>query len=283
MFPVIPAMHEEVYQMSRSTLRVMSFNIRGCIAGDGVNIWPNRAGLNVRTIRRHDPDIIGFQEMQAGNWDHYQAALPDYVQVQGPPYNNEAAHYAYPSLFFRPERFELISQDEFWISPTPDRHSEGWDTRCIRSSLVAALRCRITGKSLHIVNTHLDHIGPQARLEGAKLICQRLRPVVQQGHTVLVTGDFNCQPRTEPHQVFIDHGYRDTYNEAGQQDGPEAYSFHAFTGKSIAKPTHGRIDWIMHQPGELKLTASAAQILRDAEPPFYPSDHFPVLTEFTVG
>ena len=48
-------------------LRVMSFNIRGSRFSDGDNIWPNRAPLNVETIRAHAPDLIGFQELDLGN------------------------------------------------------------------------------------------------------------------------------------------------------------------------------------------------------------------------
>src|ERR671914_442322 len=42
-------------------LRVMTFNIRGAVHRDGENAWPHRAALNVATIARHAPDLIGFQ------------------------------------------------------------------------------------------------------------------------------------------------------------------------------------------------------------------------------
>jgi hypothetical protein len=41
-------------------LRVMSFNIRGLSRrGDGIHRWENRAALNVATIKRCAPDLIG--------------------------------------------------------------------------------------------------------------------------------------------------------------------------------------------------------------------------------
>ena len=58
--------------------RIMTFNIRGAPDDDGVNIWPNRAALNVETIRRCAPDLIGFQEAQAPNLETYQHQLKDY-------------------------------------------------------------------------------------------------------------------------------------------------------------------------------------------------------------
>ena len=44
-------------------MRVMSFNVRGAShRRDGDNLWEERAAMNVETIRRCGPDVIGFQE-----------------------------------------------------------------------------------------------------------------------------------------------------------------------------------------------------------------------------
>jgi hypothetical protein len=67
------------------SFKVMTFNIRGAFPGDGVNVWPNRAALNVATIKRHAPDLIGCQEMQTANLDTYRARLEGYDHVLGPP------------------------------------------------------------------------------------------------------------------------------------------------------------------------------------------------------
>lgn len=43
------------------SFRVMSFNIRGASdTHDGANGWSKRAALNVATIRKYAPDLIGF-------------------------------------------------------------------------------------------------------------------------------------------------------------------------------------------------------------------------------
>ena len=53
-------------------LRVMSFNVfTTLLAGDEIehpsDVWADRADLNVRTIRRYAPDLIGVQELDAGH------------------------------------------------------------------------------------------------------------------------------------------------------------------------------------------------------------------------
>lgn len=265
--------------MSATTFSIMSFNIRCATANDGANHWELRKDLNLRTVRRHAPDILAVQEQQAPQQAFYARTLTDYQCVEGPPYNNVPASYAYPSIYFDPHRFELIREEAFWLSPTPDTHSLGWDTDCVRSALAVELRCRQTERHLIILNTHLDHRGAQARLEGSRLICERLNLLAQAGQSVLVAGDFNCVPHSAPYQVFQDSGYRDTLLDAGRADGPETFTFHAFTGQPAIRPT-GRIDWILYRGGTWPLQVTKAQILRDAEPPLYPSDHFPVLARF---
>ena len=49
-------------------VRVMSFNVRGAShRSDGANLWEKRAAMNIETIRRYGPDVIGFQECHNEN------------------------------------------------------------------------------------------------------------------------------------------------------------------------------------------------------------------------
>jgi hypothetical protein len=63
----------------------MSFNVRGAShKRDGVNLWEQRAGMNVETIKRYGPDLIGFQEFQNENLAVYERELPGYTRLLGP-------------------------------------------------------------------------------------------------------------------------------------------------------------------------------------------------------
>jgi exonuclease III len=42
-----------------------------------------------------------------------------------------------------------------------------------------------------------------------------------------------------------------------------------------------RIDWILVRGGELPAQVHSSDIVHDARPPLYPSDHFPVVAEVT--
>jgi endonuclease/exonuclease/phosphatase family metal-dependent hydrolase len=255
----------------------MTFNIRGALNDDGPNRWPERADLNVRTILRHAPDLIGFQELHPGNLETYRVRLPGYHHVLGPPYDNTPDEYHYPSIFWNPQRLDLLESGGFWLSQTPERHSGAWNTDCIRSATWARLAWREAGLKFIHLNTHLDHISEWARVEGAKLILEWLEPARWEGLPVVVTGDFNCMPDSAAHLLFMDAGFQDTYTAAGYTE--PRYTYHGFQGKAFTPWANGadRMDWILIRDGQQRLDVVTCEVVDDAEPPVYPSDHYPVV------
>ena len=274
--------------MDEYTIRVMSFNIRGSFRDRATSdAWDNRADLNVETIERWAPDLIGFQELQRGNLRTYRKSLPRYAHVLGPRYGNRAP-YDFNAIFFDPERLELLDRGGFWLSETPERYSASWRTRVVRSASWA--RFRLSGASPTIVhlNTHLDHVSRLARAEGSKLILRKLAELLEDDVPVILTGDFNCRPGTPVYRNFIEGGFVDTYLDAGNEDTVDANTFHAFRGAQYrdARPSLGprRIDWILLKDPGRHLRAVSHSILRDHEEESgsYPSDHYPVLAVLAI-
>jgi endonuclease/exonuclease/phosphatase family metal-dependent hydrolase len=258
-----------------SILRIMTFNVRGAHCADGDNEWPKRAALNVAVIRRHAPDLIGFQELQVENIYDYDEGLESYGPYPGPPYG-DAEPFAYPGIWWNPERLTALDPGGFWLSETPDEHSASWDTACIRSA--AWMRFRVADGKTELVhlNTHLDHVSERARVEGARLIVERTRRWDDEGTPMIVTGDFNCPPDSEPYEVLASAGFEDVFRRVGCPSEENESTFHAFTGA----PDHSfRMDWILVRPGTTTVTVERCAAIRDAEPPLYPSDHFPVIAD----
>lgn len=258
------------------TLSVMTFNVRGALFDDGANRWSNRAELNVQTIARYAPDLLGFQETQRENLEFYGEHLPGYEHVLGPHYN-DTAPYQYPTIMWNPQRLHLIDSGGFWLSHTPERHSRAWDTACIRSATWSRLRWHAADCTLLHLNTHLDHISETARVEGAKLIVQQLEQLREADEPIIITGDFNCAPTSEAHGLFEEHGFVDSYTATGQRD--VIGTFHGFRGPEyVPNEFDGdRIDWILLRDPLSRLAVTECTIVRDAAPPLYPSDHYPVL------
>jgi endonuclease/exonuclease/phosphatase family metal-dependent hydrolase len=265
----------------------MTFNIQGSqYSPEGPNAWVNRAGLNVATIRKYAPDLIGFQETQSDNLATYQMGLSDYAHVVGNNYGDDPPD-AWTSIFWKAERFALVEAGEFWFSQTPDVPSSDWGVPYPMGATWVRLRDHGSGAELLHLNTHFEDgpEGEQSRQEGSRLIITRLNQFQAAGLPALVTGDFNCNPGAPAHRAFLAAGFVDTYLAVGRVDGAES-SYHGFEGErysaeaaSAGANTFWRIDWILARGGRESWQITSCAILRDAQPPTYPSDHYPVLAE----
>jgi endonuclease/exonuclease/phosphatase family metal-dependent hydrolase len=271
-------------------VRVMSFNVRGASHRDGINAWPRRAEINVKTIKTYAPDLIGLQEVHAPNLEVYEGDLPGYARIMGPAYGTDTLE-EFAAIFYDTERFEEVDAGGFWLSDTPEESSASWGNEVVRTANWAVLRCRRTGVAFLHANTHLDHMSERAREEGNSLIVRQTEEAVENhGHPpTIVTGDFNCKPGSAPYEVFHEHGFADTFLAAGNSDDEDAYTFHAFKGSRF-KPSDtdkpfGRIDWILLRDTAGRFGVIDHQIPRDAdeEAGLYPSDHYPVLADLSIS
>ena len=261
----------------------MTFNVRGSYHRDGENAWGRRAALNVRTILRQGPDLIGFQEFQDGNARVYARELAGHEHVLGHRYENRPPH-AHNAIYWDPARLEMLDAGGFWLSETPGRFSGSWETRQIRSANWVRFRPVSGGPEFLHLNTHLDHISERARVEGSALILEWLDGPEAGGAPVLLTGDFNCEPSSKARDVFADAGFVDTHLAAGR--GP-ANTFHAFKGEGFRgrdPKRENRIDWVLVRDGSRgeRWTVEGYSIVRDAEPPLYPSDHYPLVADLSL-
>lgn len=276
------------------SFRVMSFNIRGASdTHDGANGWSKRAALNVATIRKYAPDLIGFQELQRGNLDVYDAELTDYQYVLG---NEASGGTEHPSIFWKPATFDLLDSGSFWVSETPDVYSGSWDTDCIRAATWVRLRERASGKTLLHMNTHLDHISNWARTEGCRLLLRQINALRGELPAIL-TGDFNCNACEPPaageadradanYRFLLEQGFVDTFLAAGNHDSVTTNTFHGFAGDAFVPIPAGsvvRIDWILTLDGAERLETRSASIVRDHAAPLYPSDHTPIVADLAFS
>ena len=271
-------------------MRVMSFNVRGALRDAGEkNAWPNRAALNVATIGRYAPDVIGLQEAQRGNLGAYHKQLPRYAHIRGPRYGNTFPH-DFNTILFDPERLEPLDSGGFWLSETPDKYSKSWETRVARSATWALFRLPEIGLTFLHLNTHLDHVSAPARREGSKLIVRSIIEISDRTSVdppAIVTGDFNSRPGNSVHRTFTESGFVDTYLAAGNDDGESANTFHAFKGVRY-RDTHPdrdprRIDWIFLKDSEGRLRIKSHRIIRDESQGLYPSDHYPIVVDFSIS
>lgn len=248
----------------------MSYNIRGATYEDGLNCWEGRRDLNLRVIEEHVPDVIGFQEMQDANLAFYAERLSSYCYAEALPYNREGRIF-YNTIAWKSGSAEVIDEGGFYLSETPDRWSLDWGGARVHT--VMWMRLRQDSHTILFLNTHLDHISEEARVRSAQLIAQRWPPIRDSSEPVVLMGDFNSRPDPDGSSVYgiLTGSLDDTWT------GKEVSTVHGFRGPDDARVADGthRVDWIL----TTGLFTKSCRCLYTADPPLYPSDHFPLLAD----
>ncbi|RMG68709.1 MAG: hypothetical protein D6722_11450 [Bacteroidetes bacterium] len=264
---------------SYAPLRVMSFNLRLNVEGDGYNAWPHRTGLVESMIRFHQVDLLGVQEARPGQMEDLQRMLPDFA-FEGVA-RDTGSWGEYSAIWYRRSRLERLEGGTFWLSETPDQPgSRGWDAALPRIATWARLCDRRSDKSFLFVNTHFDHRGEQARAESAHLLLEKIESLAGPLEAVLLSGDFNATPESEPIQILTDvdnpqRVYDLSPSALQSAHGPAStWSGFAFPGEPGR-----RIDYLF---GRGNLTCLRYGTLSESWSGRFPSDHLPVLAEVLI-
>lgn len=193
-------------------LNVASFNIRNGKPlkpgqalpkkGDyaSYNGWDHRKAQLCDMINFEAFDLFGSQEVRKEQLDDMLAALPDYDYIGvGRDHGDHRGEYS--PVFYRKDKFEKLDGGTFWLSPTPDKPSKGWDARYNRICSWGIFRHKASGKKVCFMNVHFDHRGVQARLEASKQIVEFVKKNCR-GVNVILTGDFNVTQNSESYKVL---------------------------------------------------------------------------------
>jgi endonuclease/exonuclease/phosphatase family metal-dependent hydrolase len=213
--------------------------------------------------------VLALQELLAPNDWLLRPALRAYHAVYGVPTGRRFIGPRNP-LFFAHSALTVVDSGSFYLGSRPERFAADWGARQVRGATWSRLRYR--GRPLLVLNTHLDHQSERARGESTELILRRLSSLGWPQTPAILCGDFNAAPSGHEHARLLEAGFRDAWSESGQADLP---TFHGFRG--AAARDEQRIDWLLHSP---ELRALRAERITAAEPPRYPSDHYPVMADF---
>ncbi|MFD1888402.1 endonuclease/exonuclease/phosphatase family protein [Paenibacillus wenxiniae] len=269
------------HQLPQPIVKVMTFNLRTYTAYDAGNEWSQRAPWAAQTIIDQAPAIVGVQEAYRLMLDDLQSQLPDYAWIgEGRRGGSEDEHCA---IFYRPEKLELLEQGQFWLSETPEiAGSLGWDSDYPRICTWGWFRHRVSDVVIRVYNVHFDHMGEQARMEGAKLVVAMMKQhaATEPNSAGILMGDMNGTP-SEPPLLYLNGQLPDQGELPGLQnvydklEGEYGRTFHDFEGGVDGEP----IDYILV---ESMWQVRSAAIDRCHFNGKYPSDHYPVIAELEL-
>ena len=257
-------------------LKLITYNIRYDNPNDGENAWSLRKTFLAAQLNFYAPDVFGIQEALPNQVKDLEALLPQYNSI-GMARDGEGKGES-SNIFYNKTRFELLQQNTFWLSPTPEVISKGWDAALNRICTYVLLKDKQTQLQFWVFNTHLDHIGEEARTQSIFLILSKIKTLNSQGDTAILMGDFNSEP-TEERIAKLQKQMFDCRNLSETPPFGPSGTFNAFHhDQAVTK----QIDYIfMSKDKPLRVIKYA--VLSDSKDLKYPSDHLPVYAEFLIN
>jgi endonuclease/exonuclease/phosphatase family metal-dependent hydrolase len=258
--------------LNAQTLKVMTYNIRLDVTSDGENDWNHRKDYFTSQIKFYEPDIFGVQEAKPNQVIDIATSLLQYDNVG---IGREGIGKGESSnIFYKKERFRVKESNTFWLSETPNEISKGWDAAYNRVCTYALFKDLKTKQLFWVFNTHLDHIGEDARTKGIQLILSKIKELNTKKYPVIFMGDFNSEPNEE--RIIALKKVMNDSREVSQEKpfGPSG-TFNNFMHK---EPVIKLIDYIFISKNSI-LKVKKYAILSDSKDLRYPSDHLPVYVE----
>lgn len=252
-------------------LLAMSYNIRLDTPADGANGWAFRRDWLIDQIVILRPALLGMQEVLPNQRADLEAALPGYAFI-GEGRDGGTSGEASPIAIDR-SLFRIGNSGTFWLSPTPELPSVGWDAAFPRIVSWAHLVRKADRAGVLVVNTHWDHVGIVARRESGRQMAEWIAANRLAGERVIVLGDFNTD-LADPAlaQLLAGHSLNAAAGNA-EARGPEDSrpSFNGFD----AMPGQGKtIDHILTSDDVLTIRH---MVIAQHFGGRVASDHFPVV------
>lgn len=253
---------------NQDEIKVMSYNIRVGTAKDGTNSWLYRCSATIDMINDELPDVIGIQEALGTQLALVLDYCKDYRSI-GVGRDDGRKKGEYMAVLYNKKTLSVKKSGTFWLSETPDKPSQGWDAACRRTATWALMTHKKTGSKFYIVNTHLDHVGTEAREKGLELIMERLSDMNKDGYPVVLTGDFNMTPEDKT-MAIADANMKSARKYAANTD----YSG-TFNGWGKASKV---IDYIYYRGFNCPQYRTVTKKYGDRT---YISDHYPIVARLT--
>lgn len=251
-------------------VKAMSYNIRLNTDSDGENRWELRKEKLATLINYYNADFVGTQEVLHSQLIYLQQQLNAYSFIGvGRDDGKQAGEFS--ALFYKKDLYNVKTSGTFWLSPTPDTPSKGWDAALNRVCSYGLFQHKKTKQYVWVFNTHFDHVGKIARVEAAKLIIEKINLLNTKNYPVILTGDFNVRPEEAPIATItgsmvnsrtvseIVHNNADTWN-----------------GFKFNEEPNGCIDYVFISK-DPKIEVKKFITITDSYNKKYYSDHFPVM------
>ncbi len=286
-----PAVTGATAATAPASLRLISYNIRCgyCEPLGSPHHWDTRKFLLVHQLKLLQPDLIALQEAEHFQITELTQLMPEY-RWYGLGRDDGKQQGEATAVLYRHRKLALREAKTFWLSPTPQQVSKGWGANLNRTltfthfsllpptgtKRLATAAPSQTPAQFYLLNTHFDHESDEARRQSAALILQQAARLPA-AMPLLLTGDLNLTAAHPAYQL-LSSKLQDAALLATAGDSANTATFNGF-GKASANGV-GKIDFVFIR-GPLHVQKHWIEQRRDQG--LYPSDHDPVIVDFTLN
>ena len=244
------------------TLKAMSFNV-------WVSSPTSDRKESVRqTIMAYMPDTIGVQEASPTWMKYLGDSLKDIYAYVGLG-RDGGANGEHSAIFYRKDRFKLVTTGTKWMSATPDVVSKFKESSLNRVFTYAILLEKSTNKEIMVVNTHLEHTSAEARNLQVAVLMDFLKDYTD--YPIVLTGDFNANPESEVYRR-VTAQLADSSKIA--QKSEQHYTFHNY-GKASTYIDYAFVS-------QKNIAVSHYRVITEQMNGMLPSDHYALVIEYSV-
>ena len=257
---------------SEFATRAMSFNVR-CVDDEAGSIY-TRSQIVTEILDSYAPDSFGVQEATPKWLKIIDRELGDRYARVGEGRSPIEMFTEYSCVYYLKDKYNLIDSGTIWLSETPEKkYTKSFDSKHNRIASWAVLEDKQTGLRYTHINTHLDHVLESTRVEQVKVLLNKVKELEKET-TVICTGDFNTFETAEAYSI-MSAAMSDSKLTAQTSD--TGITFHNY-GK-IEEHKDGAIDFIFTTNGT---KVETYKIIRDTFKGYYPSDHYPVVSDIIL-
>ena len=258
----------------QETKTIISYNIKYDNKLDEENNWLLRRNGLCQFLKDYKPSIFGIQEGLVHQVAFIDSSLSKYHYI-GVGREDGKIDGEFCAIFYDTTRFENKVNSTFWLSETPDVVSVGWDAALERICTYGLFIEKLSGETFWVFNTHLDHVGEISRKKSSKLILEKIRENNIYSYPVILMGDFNLIPESEPIRLIKSQLDDALEISSTKWRGPIG----TFNGFDIQHPLDKRIDYIFTTNYKIISHRHIDDRLNNNS---FISDHLPVMVKIQI-
>ena len=272
--------------LSAATLKVGTYNIRsaGSSGDTGWKDWSRRKSYVAQTITAYDYDIIGLNECRSGSQlsslQEMLGSIYDFVL-----YND--GNTVYNPILYKKDMFTLLESGVFYLNAEDiTQPLISWDNSANnrRFTAWAKLQVNETGEILYHFQTHLDHLGDDARNEQTHINMEQVRRIAG-GYPAILSGDHNSTKVRVPFYNMMNSYMQDSRMTATTKVGftsDGTLCKHTVDNRSVWDPEYqsgSRLDYIWARGVTVSEYRHIFDSFGQAE---MPSDHIAIQATVTL-